>query len=91
MAKKEDEAYQQLTTNSGVGPVTTTALIAAVGKGSEFRKGRDPAAGIGMVPGKHSSKRYWASANGATPTYDDSSRRVHASSCNHQAPGLSRW
>jgi transposase len=46
---KEDDACQR------VGPVTATALIAAVGNGSAFKKGRDLAAWIGMVPGEHSS------------------------------------
>jgi transposase len=47
---KEDEACQRLTAIPGVGPVTATALISAVGNGSAFRKGRDLAAWIGMVP-----------------------------------------
>ena len=41
---KEDDACQRLTAIPGVGPVTATALIAAVGNGSAFRKGRDLAA-----------------------------------------------
>src|SRR5713226_4334641 len=44
------EACQRLTAIPGVGPVTATALIAAVGNGSAFRKGRDLAAWVGMVP-----------------------------------------
>jgi transposase len=52
---KEDEACQRLTTIPGVGPVTATAVIAAVGNGSAFGRGRDLAAWIGMVPGEHSS------------------------------------
>jgi transposase len=52
---KEDDACQRLTTIPGVGPVTATAVIAAVGNGSAFGRGRDLAAWIGMVPGEHSS------------------------------------
>jgi transposase len=52
---KEDDACQRLTAIPGVGPVTATALIAAVGNGSAFQRGRDLAAWIGMVPGEHSS------------------------------------
>ena len=52
---KEDDACQRLTAIPGVGPVTATALIAAVGNGNAFRKGRDLAAWIGMVPTEHSS------------------------------------
>jgi len=47
---REDEACQRLTTIPGVGPVTATALIAAIGNGAAFRKGRDLAAWVGMVP-----------------------------------------
>ena len=51
----DDEACQRLTTIPGVGPVTATALIAAIGNGAAFRKGRDLAAWIGMVPQEHST------------------------------------
>jgi len=37
---RENEACQRLTEIPGVGPVTATALIAAVGHGSAFGKGR---------------------------------------------------
>jgi transposase len=52
---KEDDCCQRLTAIPGVGPVTATALIAAVGNGSAFKRGRDLAAWMGMVPGEHSS------------------------------------
>src|SRR3984893_3041010 len=51
----EDEACQRLTKIPGVGPVTATALIAAVGNGVAFRKGRDLAAWVGMVPRERST------------------------------------
>ena len=38
---KENEDCQRLTEIPGVGPVTATALIAAVGNASAFRKGRN--------------------------------------------------
>jgi transposase len=47
---KDNEACQRLTEIPGVGPVTATTLIAAVGHGSAFRKGRDLSARIGIVP-----------------------------------------
>jgi transposase len=34
---KENEACQRLTAIPGVGPVTATALVAAIGNGSGFR------------------------------------------------------
>jgi transposase len=52
---KENEACQRLTTIPGIGPVTATALVAAVGNGTFFRKGRDLAAWVGMVPREYST------------------------------------
>jgi transposase len=51
----ENEACQRLTTIPGIGPVTATALVAAVGNASGFRKGRDLAAWVGMVPREYST------------------------------------
>ena len=39
----------------GVGPVTATAIIATIGSGAAFRKGRDFAAWLGVVPEEHST------------------------------------
>jgi hypothetical protein len=39
----------------GVGPVTATAIIATIGNGAAFRKGRDFAAWLGVVPEEHST------------------------------------
>jgi transposase len=47
---KEKEACQRLTEIPRVGPVTATALIAAVGNASAFQKGRNLAAWMGIVP-----------------------------------------
>jgi transposase len=47
---KENEACQRLTTILGIGPVTATALVAVIGNGTAFRRGRDLAAWVGMVP-----------------------------------------
>jgi transposase len=52
---RENESCQRLTTIPGVGPVTATALIAAVGNGSAFGKGRDPSAWMGIVPREYST------------------------------------
>src|SRR6201987_3170283 len=41
---KENEACQRLTAIPGIGPVTATALIAAIGNGAGFRGGKDLAA-----------------------------------------------
>ena len=52
---QENEACQRLTSIPGIGPVTATALVAAIGNGAEFRKGRDLAAWVGMVPREYST------------------------------------
>jgi transposase len=52
---RENESCQRLTTIPGVGPVTATALIAAVGNGSAFGKERDLSAWMGIVPGEYST------------------------------------
>jgi transposase len=39
----------------GIGPVTATALVGAVGEAKEFRNGRHLAAWLGLVPRQHSS------------------------------------
>jgi transposase len=39
----------------GIGPVTATAVIAAIGNGGAFRKGREFAAWMGVVPREHST------------------------------------
>lgn len=52
---KEDAACQKIMTIPGVGPLTATALIAKIGNGSEFKKGRDLSAYLGLVPKQHSS------------------------------------
>jgi transposase len=50
-----DPACQRLTGIPGVGPVIATALVAAVGTGAAFAKGRDFAAWLGLVPQQHST------------------------------------
>jgi transposase len=52
---REDEACRRLDEIPGIGPIIATALTAAVGNGSGFRKGRDMAAWLGLVPRQHSS------------------------------------
>lgn len=39
----------------GIGPVTATALVCAIGDGKQFKRGRDLAAWIGLTPRQHSS------------------------------------
>lgn len=39
----------------GVGPITATALVASLGDGRMFQRGREASAWVGVVPGQHSS------------------------------------
>jgi transposase len=52
---RQNEACQRLVAMPGVGPVTATAIIATIGNGAAFRKGRDFAAWLGVVPEEHST------------------------------------
>jgi len=52
---RENEACHRLTEIPGIGPVTATALVAAVGNGSTFQKGRKLAAWMGIVPGEYTT------------------------------------
>ena len=47
--------YQRLMTIPGIGPITATALIAAVGDVGVFKNGRQFAAWLGLVPKQHST------------------------------------
>ena len=50
MIAKGSEACQRLMTVPGIGPVIASAMVAAVGDGAGFDRGRDFAAFIGLVP-----------------------------------------
>jgi len=52
---QKNEACQRLVKIPGIGPVTATAVIAAIGNGAAFRKGRDFAAWMGVVPREYST------------------------------------
>ena len=52
---KANEACQRIAKIRGVGPKTATAMIAAIGDGSDFKNGRHLAAWLGLVPRQHSS------------------------------------
>lgn len=52
---KSDPVAQRLQQLRGVGPVIATALVAAVGSGEQFAKGRDLAVSLGLTPKQHST------------------------------------
>jgi transposase len=49
------EACQKIAEVEGVGPLTATAIVAAIADGRAFRNGRQFAAWLGLVPRQHSS------------------------------------
>ena len=55
VAAQEDPVARRLQTVPGIGPITATALVAAVGDGRQFKRGLDLAAWLGLTPGQHSS------------------------------------
>jgi transposase len=94
---REQEACQRLTTIPGVGPVTATALIGAIGNGSAFRKGRDLSTWMGIVPGEYTTggkqKLLGISKRGnkyLRRLFVQGARSVLQQRDN-QAPGLSQW
>jgi transposase len=50
-----DAACRRLRKIPGVGPLVATATVAAVGNGAAFRRGREFAAWLGLVPKQHST------------------------------------
>jgi transposase len=52
---QENEACQRLLKVPGIGPVTATAVISAIGNGAAFRKVREFAAWMGVVPREYST------------------------------------
>jgi len=44
------ESCRQLMTVPGVGPIIASAMVAAIGNGTTFAKGRDFAAWLGLIP-----------------------------------------
>lgn len=52
---KQDDACHRLMEIPGFGPLVSTALVAAIGNGITFRKGRDLSAWLGLVPRQHST------------------------------------
>jgi transposase len=51
----EDARCRQLHEIPGFGPLASTAVVAAIGNGAAFRRGRDFAAWVGVVPRQYST------------------------------------
>ena len=52
---REDPACRRLCDIPGIGPMTATALVAAIGNGAAFDRGRDLAAWMGLTPREYST------------------------------------
>ena len=51
----QHDAVSHLVTIPGIGALGATAIVAAAGDGRQFRKARDLAAWLGLVPAEHST------------------------------------
>ena len=51
----DQEACQRLMAIPGIGPITATAIVSAVGNGAEFREGRGFSACLGLTPAEYST------------------------------------
>ena len=52
---ENDPACHRLMTVPGIGPIISSAVVAAIGTGSGFKQGRDFAAWLGLVPKQKST------------------------------------
>jgi transposase len=52
---EEDQSCQRLMTVPGVGPIISSAVVAAIGNGGGFQQGRDFGAWLGLVPKQEST------------------------------------
>ena len=50
-----DDACIRLRRIPGIGPLVATAIVASIGNGAAFHKGREFAAWMGLVPKQHST------------------------------------
>ena len=51
----QDDSCQRLMTVPGVGPIISSAMVAAIGNGAGFKQGRDFSAWLGLVPKQEST------------------------------------
>jgi transposase len=74
-AFRENAECKRIAAVEGIGPVTATAVVAAISDGHAVRNGRQFAAWLGLVPRQHSnggksvSPDCWASTSAAIPIY----------------------
>ena len=94
---QEDERIRRLQEIGGIGPVTASALVAAVGDAKQFKSGREMAAWLGLVPRQHSSggktKMGHISKRGDSylRTLLIHGARAVLNACDHKEDRRSRW
>jgi len=50
-----DDVCRRLRQIPGIGPLVATAIVVSIGNGAAFRKGREFAAWLGLLPNRHST------------------------------------
>jgi transposase len=93
----ELEQCKCLMTVPGIGPITATATIAAIGNGAAFQRGRGFATWVGVVPGEHSTGGK-QKLTGTSRRGNKYLRKLFVQGAHtvllqrtKQAPGLSMW
>jgi transposase len=54
---RQDKGCERLVTVPGIGPIISSAIVAAIGTGDAFSKGRDFGAWLRLVPKQMPTKR----------------------------------
>jgi len=94
---RSNDVAKRLQQLRGVGPIVATALVATVGDGAQYKKGRQMAAALGLTPRQYSSgdkhRLYGISKRGDVylRTQMIHGARAVVSQAKHRDDPLSRW
>lgn len=94
---REDERVQRLLAVEGIGPISATAIVSAVGDARQFSSARQFAAWLGLVPSQHSSggKERLGSISKRGDTYLRTllihGARAALNACKEKTDKRSRW
>jgi transposase len=89
----ELEQCKRLIAIPGIGPITATATVAAIGNGAAFKKGRGFSAWLGVVPGEHSTggkQKLTGTSRRGNKLFVQGAHTVLLQKT-RQSPGLSTW
>jgi transposase len=70
---RQDDGCERLMSVPGIGPIISSAMVAAIGAGDVFSKGRDFAAWLGLVPKQISTGDRWENSDNTECTDETSS------------------